>query len=809
MSNTITGIENRNASRRGIRNPAEEDARKRGTPGAGTNTGRAGPASAQSAEFDRAIQRAQQKRTHADGLSPAQHGHENVYRVKPGDTLDAISHRAGISLAGLESHNAQIRNPDLIHPGDVVFVPRSPTAQEAQVDHAVNDARAASRQASTLEHRAAHGGQAAAKLREAQAEATARWQKVKDVVADQFRDIGGAARAFPEDAIAPRLNELKGQAAGDRNFTNAVLGARDEAMRQWHAEGRTHAELDPLYKADADLRNGTQPGAKRQAFDNLVGTVQQRLQNAAGGGSPGEQQSRIAGEASRLKALGPNDPAFGAAVDQAVSNLKSQRDAAAQQNNSGAALPAGGQATPAPQQTPTPQQTPAQQQTPAPQQAPTQQQTPAQQANNGHSQPVAPILPNSNQFFKGGAGIEVAAKAADKATASGEPYLKGSFALGKDWNLNFKLKYTPRIKATFGPGKPVWDSLKSQARDIKAYLPEKMTLDLGFVYGKRAEAGRSWEFTFKDGLKVAGSTYLSKKDPTNVLIDNAQIKLGKFSPREIAGAIVKGTRESLALSTEDAKANGRWSPLRQEVWNATKNGEITFAGEKGLIDPQGQFSGFVNTAAKTTLDSVGKVLEPTETPPRPLANFGGFALGTAANIGGTWLTDSLIGKDISNEHLRKAVDGFGGGMAGVAVDAGVQKVLPAVTSKVAPAIGKAVEPVLTKAAPILEKAAPVLEKAAPVLAKVAPAAGVLGKVARVGGPAGALLAGIPDGIDAYKNFKAGNTAEGWKATGRAAVKVGFTAAGAALGSLIPVPGVGTVAGAVAGGFVGDMVAKLF
>ena len=52
-------------------------------------------------------------------------------------------------------------------------------------------------------------------------------------------------------------------------------------------------------------------------------------------------------------------------------------------------------------------------------------------------------------------------------------------------------------------------------------------------------------------------------------------------------------------------------------------------------------------------------------------------------------------------------------------------------------------------------------------------------------------------------------AEGWKAVGRGAVRVGFTAAGAALGSLIPIPGVGTVAGAVAGGFVGDLVAKLF
>lgn len=47
-----------------------------------------------------------------------------------------------------------------------------------------------------------------------------------------------------------------------------------------------------------------------------------------------------------------------------------------------------------------------------------------------------------------------------------------------------------------------------------------------------------------------------------------------------------------------------------------------------------------------------------------------------------------------------------------------------------------------------------------------------------------------------------------ESVGKAAVRVGFTAAGAALGSLIPIPGVGTVVGAVAGGFCGDFIANL-
>jgi len=59
--------------------------------------------------------------------------------------------------------------------------------------------------------------------------------------------------------------------------------------------------------------------------------------------------------------------------------------------------------------------------------------------------------------------------------------------------------------------------------------------------------------------------------------------------------------------------------------------------------------------------------------------------------------------------------------------------------------------------------------------------------------------------------RAGRTAEGWKAVGRGAVRVGCTAVGAVAGqALLPfLPGVGAALGAVAGGLVGDLVAKLF
>lgn len=46
-----------------------------------------------------------------------------TYTVKAGDTLSAIAVRHGISLADLEHANPQIRNPDVIHVGQVLKLP--------------------------------------------------------------------------------------------------------------------------------------------------------------------------------------------------------------------------------------------------------------------------------------------------------------------------------------------------------------------------------------------------------------------------------------------------------------------------------------------------------------------------------------------------------------------------------------------------------------------------------------------------------------------------------------------------------------
>jgi hypothetical protein len=421
------------------------------------------------------------------------------------------------------------------------------------------------------------------------------------------------------------------------------------------------------------------------------------------------------------------------------------------------------------------------------------------------------------QVLRGGIGVEVAAKGSAAPTLAAEPYVKGSVALSPHWNINGKIKLTPQGKLG-GAGPAAGDLNASQqsraplrAR-FQAVWPEKITVDIGLVFDGKLEAGGSLEIDCKS-RSATPFGYLSKKDPNNVLVDRARLKVGKLNPVSIGDAILTGARDSLAQPRAAAQVSGRWAPLRAQVWEAIRGGEIGIAGESTLVHRNGPMSGFLNIAGKATLGDIGAGLEPSAA--AGATRFAGFVTGTAASFVGAGVTDALIGKDISNHTLRRAVDGFGGAMTGVLTDAVTQKALP-VVARAAPALGRLTTTITGKAASLLA-AAPAVGRAA---GKVAAIAGkiplgttgrVLGKVARIGGPAGALLAGIPDAVEAVRAFKNGRKADGLKAVCRGAVRVGCTAVGAVAGqALMPfLPGVGAAIGAVAGGLVGDLVAKLF
>jgi hypothetical protein len=293
--------------------------------------------------FDRALEQAETARSKADHKPVNDHGYENDVQVKPGDSLSSLAQAGHQSLSGVEADNPQIADPNLIYPGQVVFIPRQPTPQEAQSGTAVASARAAQRQVASLENEAERSGPqsaAEAELPQARAEAGQQWQNVQNVIAGQFRAIGGATNPFPEDAIAPRLAELRSQAQGDPDFQSAVNGAADTVDREWQSEDRTHAQLDPLYADSSTLQRAEQHAAMLQtklpeaktsadkavdrARTDLVDTVQRELQQAAGHGSAGQREAAIAKAALQMQLYGPRNDDFSAAVDQAAYNLTVQ-----------------------------------------------------------------------------------------------------------------------------------------------------------------------------------------------------------------------------------------------------------------------------------------------------------------------------------------------------------------------------------------------------------------------------------------------------------------------------------------------------
>lgn len=52
----------------------------------------------------------------ADNASPA----SGKYEVKPGDSLSKIAKKHGISLSQIIAANPQVKNPDLIHPRELI-----------------------------------------------------------------------------------------------------------------------------------------------------------------------------------------------------------------------------------------------------------------------------------------------------------------------------------------------------------------------------------------------------------------------------------------------------------------------------------------------------------------------------------------------------------------------------------------------------------------------------------------------------------------------------------------------------------------
>jgi hypothetical protein len=403
------------------------------------------------------------------------------------------------------------------------------------------------------------------------------------------------------------------------------------------------------------------------------------------------------------------------------------------------------------------------------------------------------------------AGLGAEATANRKGNVTLEPYGKAFWALPNNFGVAVKFKYSPRAdfvkfeggdtnylastRETFSNIRATFFKDANGNRNLRGMLPQKVSMDFGLVVARNYEVGGTVEYK-NLSLRPSGSfAYGSLKDKYDPLLSTAQIKAGKAQGKQLFSGLLDAMRSR-----------------QSDFWPTAKSMEVQFSTETKLStgDAAGVSSSALGTATvKTTLgEAVQHTSEVLKAPPPPgttaTSRFAGFTAGTAASFGGDYLAHQLGSDKIHDPVLRHAVNASAAATAGVVADHVMTHNVP----KVPPLIGQ-VASKLRVAAASSKLASPVASLASRV--RWAGVGSTALKVGRIGGPAGAVLAGVPDGVNAYQSFKAGDNAAGATSAVKAGVKVGATLAGAVIGQgLIPIPGVGAAVGAVVGGVVGEL-----
>ncbi len=208
--------------------------------------------------------------------------------MKRGETLWGIAQHSGNKLPAVVKDNPQIANPNLIRPGEIVFVPEAGTqakpprghqatppaghqaggtSPDPQLKKLVTDAHGADQNVTSLQKVAddpkAPAGErklAGEALNVARQSANAAWQKVQDAVADKLRS-GSAAK------FQTALKGVRAQFAGDSKFQQAVDKAYGPVKAVDDAVGRVEGAKSALGNSGARAAIG-------------AGNLQQNLNSA-------------------------------------------------------------------------------------------------------------------------------------------------------------------------------------------------------------------------------------------------------------------------------------------------------------------------------------------------------------------------------------------------------------------------------------------------------------------------------------------------------------------------------------------------
>jgi LysM repeat protein len=262
-------------------------------------------------------------------------------KAKKGDTLSCIASRYHDSLASVEAANPQIHCPNLLHPGETIYLPKTTPAQivAGVPDSQIKPIIAAMANANAADE----GVQAALRtddptlIAAAYAQQTKSWNAVQQATYNML--LHNNVNGTPDVTAAAEVQQLNALEPGNTEFADVNNAALAEAKQ-------TFAQLNygPVVAAynnaqqvttavNSYLQNPHNPhnrvivsdllGEEQQANDALTAAIDKAFSNAVdqtgnpATTSPAARAAAINAAASELEALGPQTAAFRTAVENA------------------------------------------------------------------------------------------------------------------------------------------------------------------------------------------------------------------------------------------------------------------------------------------------------------------------------------------------------------------------------------------------------------------------------------------------------------------------------------------------------------
>ncbi|MEH2628690.1 LysM repeat protein [Bradyrhizobium sp. AZCC 1719] len=284
-------------------------------------------------EFDAALQKTQRERSRIDGNPQAVRGNEIPHEVKPGDTLYGISKEYRAPFSDVLKANKQLRDPNVIKPGDVAFVPNA-DPRVVRAREQVGGAHRAEENVASLERLARDPNStpsarklASIELEDARGEVSKRWGDIQRSVENELREAGRNT-ALPDVATGPALDEIRGRVPDDPKYQETVENARAAVDREWRQAGTTQTELNGLV-SDAQAADRSLASLEAMAHDPNATPSERRLANAelqearnAAGTAWGNVRTEVEGQ---LRRIGTGKPYPEEAVLPQIDELRRSR----------------------------------------------------------------------------------------------------------------------------------------------------------------------------------------------------------------------------------------------------------------------------------------------------------------------------------------------------------------------------------------------------------------------------------------------------------------------------------------------------